>query len=773
MKAWTLLALLGACHLSGAQAPGRPPRTYDLKNVEWHVTLHPDTRTIDGRVVNTVHLLTRQDHVDFDCGPFLDLVADVDGARAGIHWSKETLRVDLPDGGAPGDYKVQISYRMKPTGGVYFLDGSVGYPAHTPVVFSQGAAEDNRYWLPTYDYPDNKATSEGYITVPNGWKALSNGKLVETKTETDGVTFHWKMDQPHSTYLISFVAGPYEIGEERWGRMPVQYWVPEGLLPMGLASFGGTNRIIDFYSKQLGVPYPYAKFAQSAVPQFMFGGMENISAVTQTIRTLFPPEEAELRDSTGLVAHELAHQWFGDLITCATWEHTWLNESFATFMPPFYTRSRDGETAFELDREGVIEGAKRLEDSGAVATLDFPYPSDIYRGQIYAGGAARLYMLMNQLGERTFWKGVHDFLLQYSYKPATTDEFFEVMSRDAGRDLRPFMEEWFHSSGIPHFTLRRDGSTLILKEDKPFPLEAPVWVWSGSDWEKLQAKFEPGKLEARIATRYPEGAAFLDPEGRVLAIQDWGLDLPKGQAAAIFDALPTFSKPAYARALRRDQAAVRALLAEPKNLPFRNLLIGSLDRSSADVLSQLFSDPQPRVREAAIHQVRALYSEGPMPAALSSALKSVADGDRDAVLRAAAYAALMQVSSDPFLADKAWVRDVFDEGYRTEALRWWAAHDPSAARRHALEALDGPMTAPVQEAAIRLLGRMKDRPGEHTVFEHLIKVLGGGAFTLRLAALGALGSYGDKAAIPAIEPLATESLWMTRDAAKAALARLR
>src|SRR5207248_8046617 len=148
------------------------------------------------------------------------------------------------------------------------------------------------------------ATAEGNIVVPRGYFALSNGKLLDVEQRGNTDVFHWRQDQPVSTYLISFVAGPYERGHEQWDALPVDYYVPTGLGSWGEAAFGGTAEKVKLYSEVTGVRYPYAKFAQSAVGDFPFGGMENVTAVTQTIRALYPPKEVPLADAADLVLHE-------------------------------------------------------------------------------------------------------------------------------------------------------------------------------------------------------------------------------------------------------------------------------------------------------------------------------------------------------------------------------------------------------------------------------------------------------------------------------------
>lgn len=776
--AFALAGLVGSSiALAG---PGRAPKTYDLKNVEWHVTVHPESATLDGEVINSIHLLKKEASVDFDAGQLTIASVKVNGAAATNSLKGETLTVQLPDGGAKGDYKVDIVYNCKPTGGAYFVPGTACYPGHTPVVFTQGECEDNRYWLPTYDYPDNKASSEGFITVPKGWKVLSNGKLVADYVKGDQETWHWKMDQPHSTYLISFVAGPYDIGHEMWGKMPVEYWVPEGLLDWGKAAFGGTGDIIEVYSKLTGFKYPYAKFAQSAVPDFMFGGMENITCVTQTISALFPPSESGTRNSTGLVAHELAHQWFGDTVTCEDWSHAWLNEGFATFMPPFFTRATKGEEAFQNERAGIFQGAVPFGEALPIVWTGYKNPFDnFFVNLIYPGGATRMYMLMDQLGEKVFWKGIHDYLEANKYKPVTTERFFAAMSKSSGKDLTPFMKQWFYTAGIPQISAKVDGNSLVFSQKKPyFVIDPEVWFWDANaqGWVKKKLHFDADGSDFRLDVGADLAKAYyrVDPEGHYLIhVNSSAPEAPADQRLAIFKQLPAFSRGRFANALRGiGQDNLVRLIADPQYDLYAPTFVRLLDASSKDVLVRLAKSGKDRIRLAAVAALDGLYREN-LPDDVKTLFQSLADGEPNDSIKSVAFTAILHLTKDSALVEKAWSRNSVGDSFREEALQWWMEHDKVAARKHALEAIDKQMSEPVVLSAIRILGELKELPGETVVYDHMLKVLSGTAWSQRMSAMQALVSLGNKDALPIIDAMRHETLWMTKQAAEGAYQQLK
>lgn len=332
------LLALGLCLSFGsAYAQRAPERTFNLIDVNWKLSFDETSGQIFGDVTNTVRpLRPNVTKVAFQAVKLEISKVYVDGASSSYLYDGKEVQVPLPVNVSTSQaLKVRIVYSGTPSAGVYFIPKKRAFPAKSSMVYTQGEMIDTRYWLPTYDWPDDKATSEATITVPKGYYALSNGRLLERMVSGENETFHWKLDQPVSTYLISFVAGKYDEGTDPGAAIPTYYYVPAGLKSWGDVSFGGTSKIVDFYGKLTGFTYPYAKFSQAAVSDFMFGGMENTTAVTQTINAIYPPEVADYESATGLIAHELAHQWFGDTATATDWEHIWLNEGFATFLPTF------------------------------------------------------------------------------------------------------------------------------------------------------------------------------------------------------------------------------------------------------------------------------------------------------------------------------------------------------------------------------------------------------------------------------------------------------
>ena len=204
---------------------------------------------------------------------------------------------------------------------------------------------DNRYWFPCYDFPDDKATSEIIATIPEKYTLVSNGRLEKTThNQQDRTrTFHWRQSLPHSSYLIMLAAGEYEVLREQYAEIPLEYYVYKEYAADAHRSFAKTPSIMKFFQERIGISYPWEKYAQIFVNQFPIGGMENTSAVTLNEIYMFDARAALDFTSDEVVAHELAHQWWGDLVTCRDWTHLWLNEGFPIILSPCLQSGTGGE----------------------------------------------------------------------------------------------------------------------------------------------------------------------------------------------------------------------------------------------------------------------------------------------------------------------------------------------------------------------------------------------------------------------------------------------
>ena len=751
------LVTLSAMAAVGAAAP--IVRNYDLKNVLWKLSFSMEKGTISGDVTNTVTLTDSSSNVQFHSAELNISKVFVDGVKATFTTADDKLTVKLPKPAVAGQtLKVRTIYTGSPVNGFYFVPDSRAFPSKTGMVYTQGEGEDNHYWLPTYDSPDDKATTECFVTVPKAWTAISNGKLLGVTPDGPMRTFHWKMDQPYSTYLISLVAGEYVKGSDQWHGIPVDFYVPPGLMAQGKASFGGTKEMIDLYSKLTGENYPYPKFAQEVVADFMFGGMENVTCVTQTIRTLHAIGTEPVNDSTYLVAHELAHHWFGDLITCRTWEHLWLNEGFATTLPIYLARANHGVEAYDMARYRNFEGA--IDTFGARGRKDVPglagsTPS-VMMGSVYDGGCSRILMLARMLGESTFWAGIHTFLEKYKFQPATTQEFFDVMSKVSHQDLNPFMKQWFYTSTTPSLTATVSDGNLVIDQLQPYyTMDLPVWSLDGDNWVKnfihvegAQSKLKLGDLAAK--------PLLVDPEVWTPMELHYAIPMTEHDVYEMYRKAPNVAQKARIISGMFDAISVPQRVAighGEKYYELLSMIAGKVGQEGISFLLELTRNSDARVVNAAVTNLGNLKLDD----TVTARLREIAKSSPNETIREHALQALLNGIDDAALAESAWNKKAFDDGYRVMALDWWGKHTPDAARAKSLEIIRHPDSEPVRIMAIRVLGRVKDKPDEDFVMHALIKVAQETSYNARNAAIQSLGQLGNKAAIPYLKPIAAHA----------------
>ena len=358
------------------------------------------------------------------------------------------------------DYKwsdtldVTINYTAAPRTGLYFFKPDSLYPKRKMQAWTQGEETDNHHWVPMYDYPNERATFECILTVSNKLKAISNGELVSIADNKDGThTFHWKENFPMVGYLISFAVGDYVKVEDNYKDVPVAYWVYPENKHEAFRSFGKTPDMLDYFNSLTGVSYPFEKYDQIIVSEFMWGGMENITLTHNSDRTMFDSKAHPDHSSDGLVAHELAHQWFGDMITTRNWANIWLNEGFATFFSRLYLTKDRGDDEGDYIRLGEIRSFKRADKNKRRPTVDYIYdePFELFSSHVYAKGSLILTMLREVLGEEGFWRSIRNYTNENKLKNVETTDLKKTIEMTTGQNLDWFFKQWLYGPGFPSY----------------------------------------------------------------------------------------------------------------------------------------------------------------------------------------------------------------------------------------------------------------------------------------------------------------------------------
>ncbi|MEI6872894.1 MAG: M1 family metallopeptidase, partial [Verrucomicrobiota bacterium] len=428
-----------------------PDKKIEVRHLALDVTPDFQTRTLSGTATLSFTPLgkpleeLRLDAVDLN-------VASIASSESNLRYqvSDQEIVLTFPTPIPVGkEAHVTVRYSAEPVKGLYFRTKEMGYSSTH--LWTQGETRESRHWFPCLDYPMAKFTSEVICHLPAGMVSLSNGKQLSTTPESSGLVAHrWLQDKPHSNYLVTLVAGDFAKVEDQLRDIPLQFWTTPDQLPQAPNSFKNTKNMMEFFEKETGVPYPWAKYAQVVVHDFHWGGMENTSITTLTPRTLFAADTENLFDSNSLVAHELAHQWFGDLVTCKEWSHTWLNEGFATYYDWLWQGYFHGEdeTLYHLynNAKGILSNTN---EKRGIVSRKFTDPSENFTYLSYPKGAWVLHMLRSELGPTLYRECVKTYLERHAYGSVTSDDFRNVVEELSGRSFERFFDQWLHGVGVP------------------------------------------------------------------------------------------------------------------------------------------------------------------------------------------------------------------------------------------------------------------------------------------------------------------------------------
>jgi aminopeptidase N len=356
---------------------------------------------------------------------------------------------------ADKEASVTITYSATPQKGLYFRTPEMGYPAGDSHLWTQGEPLEARHWFPSFDAPNEKFTSEMICHVPEGMTVLSNGKrMSEEKDATGLTTVRWLQDKPHVNYLIALCAGYFKKVEDTHRDIPMAFWTPASQIAQAKSSFRDTKDMMEFFEKEIGVPYPWAKYDQVCVEDFGWGGMENTTLTILNDRTLFTDATENIRESTGLVAHELAHQWFGDFVTTKDWSHLWLNEGFATYYEALYQRHKYGGDMFLYEMMQNAKGVlSQQNDTTPIVRRDFNTPEQQFGFHAYPKGSWILHMLRSQLGEDLFRRCVKTYLERHQYGNVVTEDLNKVIEELSGRSFDQFFNQYVYHAHHPELNI--------------------------------------------------------------------------------------------------------------------------------------------------------------------------------------------------------------------------------------------------------------------------------------------------------------------------------
>lgn len=724
-----------AAPFDGARQYARS-RPVDFNHLRLECSFDLERESVKGSV--THHFTALRDQVETITLDAVDIAFEVvkdSKQRDLVHRVLEgRIEIDLAEpmpAGASG--YIYLVYSATPKKGLYFIRPIPEYPDRPLQIWTQGEPHEARHWIPCFDAPEERITSEMIATVPYPLEVLSNGLFKQVlPRENAQRTYHWVCENPHSSYLITLVAGEFERLEDTWQGVPIHSWHYPGDQLRASLSFGLTADMMDFFSQRFG-RYPFDIYNQVVVRDFLWGGMENITATTLTDRTLHDDADEPQASSVELVAHELAHQWFGNLVTCRDWSHIWLNESFATFCATLYTESALGRADAQMEwlaqaEDYFAEDATRYRRPLVCAT--YQDPDNVFDSHSYPKGARVLGMLRHELGDETFFRAVRSYLQRFRHQTVVTDQLRVTLEDVTGAALARFFDDWVYKGGHPEIEVRQqyDSATRSLElkvrqrqkvDDLTPHYSLPVSIGIYDEQGHVQVKevrvdsaeqtftFDVAARPAFV--RFDHQSVLLMKLDHEKTVPEWSAQLTNDPDALgrVFAARALGARLQAVGDAAAESALTRALAAESFWGVRREVAtaLGNAhsDAAAAALERALAADVDPRVRDAA---ARALgRTHVPRVAdALASAFRS----DASAWVRAASLEAHEQVAPDRTveLALEGLGMSSHRERVRTTAIRILEKHDHVAAIAPLMELARPGAPRPARDAALRALAKL-------------------------------------------------------------------
>jgi aminopeptidase N len=782
----TLLTPSPAQVMGGGEAPKAPPyqwprsHNYDVQHYRISVSFDWTTKSVIGETTVTLKPFVNDfKEIELDAGEMKIKSASLAGGAPlkFDYRDNEKLFIKLDRAYEPANtIAVTISYTAAPKKGLTFILPSESDPTRPHQIWSQGEARTNHYWFPCYDYPNDKATTELVATVDSKYKVISNGSLVSSVPDSSGKqkTWHWKMDQPYSSYLVSIIVGEYaEVTGQFKGKPVISYVYPDQV-ENGQISLGKLPQMVAFFSEKTGYDYPYPKYVETMVRDFG-GAMENITATTMTDTAVHDKRAHIDISSDEIASHELAHQWFGDLVTCRDWGEIWLNESFATFMEALWNEHEKGRDDYLYEMynnqqayyQAWFQGNRR-----PIVTRRYEDPDGLFDTYAYPRGGAVLNMLRFVLGEDRFWKAIHHYLKTNEWRNVETAQLNIAIEEATGQNLGWFFDEWVYRMGHPEFdiTSSYDGAKtlkLMVKQTQK-PDDKRPW-FSSPDFFTMPVDIAvttaSGEKVHRVLIDQPEKEFTFDVESKPLIVNfDRGnylikrVKFSRGDEEVAYQLLHDTDAMGRVRAaidLRQAHSEIgaRALGEAAKKDTFwavRSESVKSLAEFKTETakagLLEAVRDKDSRVRRAAITGLAAFKDKK-----LVELFTGLINNDPSYYVVAEAAKALGQTEA-PGAYDTLiglMKQDSWQETIRAGALNGLAALKDQRALDLGLK-YAAPGNRPVMRAtALQMLATIGK--GNDQVLKALTDALKDPSPQILFGAVQAIGTLGDPRAIPALE----------------------
>lgn len=532
---------------TGADARNYPPSRYaDHKRMVLRIDI-PDMNTPRFDAVQTLTLAPINAPLSTLTLNAVELdieTVEMNGRSLPFSYDGERVSISFdPPLPAGRDATITTTYTCTaPIDGLFWLTEDNGMEGRPAQIHTQGQPETNRYWFPGHDFPNERLATELIVTVPEPYFVSSNGELRSEKSNNGRRTYHWALDKEHPMYLVSLIVGQFDVVDvaRPTDRIAMPVYVPKGEAEKARKTYANTSRMVEVYEKLFDEPYPWPRYAQLAVWNFGAGGMENTSATTMYDTAYLDDVALEDADLEGLISHELAHQWFGDYLTCNSWEHLWLNEGFATYLESLWFEERDGfDEGYLYDCWVNMRGAARrdrvsrndpLARPAMVSNL-YSHPDENFgkAANPYPKGASTLQMLRATLGDDAFFAGLRSYIDEHKLSTVRTHHLQEHLEKASGLDLERFFEQWTRRPGTPEVTTKVDWDErakslkVVVEQTQPvsadvpaFAFDLPIKIHDGKGWRDVVIPVRETRHETSISLSADPKMVCVDPNLHVL-----------------------------------------------------------------------------------------------------------------------------------------------------------------------------------------------------------------------------------------------------------------
>lgn len=600
---------------SGRSRLNYPPhRLADVRHVKVELVI-PDMnqRRVDGRATLSLEPIGRpMANLTLNAAEIQVASVECDGfaTRFSADTAAEELNVSF-DPPVPLGRRVdlRVAYQIvEPTEGFIWTVESGAFPGRPAQIHTQGQSESNRYWVPCPDFPNERHSSEIIVSVPAGFMAVSNGRLVSHDMLGGVERFHWKQEREHVSYLMTLVVGKFDVVDvaPSGSKLPMPVYAPPGTGELVRGTFGRTAKMVSLFERLFEERFPWEKYAQVLVWNFAWGGMENTSATTLIDTTLLDRAAMLDGDEDGLISHELAHQWFGDLVTCRSWEHIWLNEGFATYCEKLWEQYRaSNEGTLVADDDAYLWGM--LQDFAGVIGRDrgddpfqpsmqckcYSHPIEPFEKDAdpYSKGSAVLHMLRERLGDEAFFAAVAVFLDRHAGRSVETYELRRAFEDIGGESLHRFFAQWCTRPGVPRLNIRHEWKsdsqklaitieqTQRIDGDAPaYAFTLPVWVRTPAGQQMLQIPVDGRMTEFEATLDSEPQAVVFDPRLTVLA--EKRVQRPEIESAALW-LTQLRDGPTLAARVEATRGVALAVAPRRPDAPPHGLIVAALDGLAA------------------------------------------------------------------------------------------------------------------------------------------------------------------------------------------------